>query len=207
MKIQIICLSLATLLLAACKDSSIDSSNHSKESESAPAEQPSKLSREVPEQVKSSTPAQPKVKSESFPELEDYKANGIPGLPDDVSDKIISEASLSRSQQNQLNIINAQAEAWRYVDDFRNNDTDLPEEVKSEILGFVTQNDSGSLKVMAASLKAHKNAYFKVRDYQLNGAPNASVDDSKSVIHSVINQHRPDYVSALSSIEHHLGIE
>lgn len=214
MKTHFTYLSMLALMLTACDQSSEDTGADNNESSSAEVEQNEAAAADAKIDNRSDAdapPARPQVAPRvgdsqvdalanltDQEKLEVYTSKGIPGIPQEVSDKIVSEAIKAASTGDQVQIIAEQANAWRRIEHFREKEEDLPDHRKRELLFRLYKKHGESWKEAAVELDRQLIAHEEVMKYRLDGIPGLSDDESFDVIMQAIERHSPDYEKILA---------
>lgn len=130
-----------------------------------------------------------------------YKSDGIPGIPRQVSDKILADAAKTESNDDQLNIITRQTTAWRHINTFRENDGPIPEHMRRMLLERLETKHGDSWIDIVPELDEQIAANVKVDQLRANGIPGMSEDESQNLIIDAIGKYGPDYKAILSVAE------
>lgn len=127
-----------------------------------------------------------------------YKASGIPGLPQHVTEKILANAAMTESYDDQLNIIAQQTSAWRRINTFREGEHPIPEHMRMMLIERLAKKHGDSWINMIPELDEQIAASAKVDELRAKGIPGLSSDESHEIIIKAMEKYGPDYKAILS---------
>lgn len=134
-------------------------------------------------------------------QIEMFNSKGIAGMPQQVSRKILADASQAESPEAQLGIINQQSAAWRHIHSFSENDTMIPEHMRRMLLEKLEDKHGESWINMASELDEQIAASAQVDKLRANGIPGMSADASEDLIIRAMERYGADYKAILSAAE------
>lgn len=226
MKIQLACLSLATLVFAACdkngtkanpdETSSMEPQVKTRADRPSIAEQPAPTQRDAPVANTIDPPLSHPVTAEMIrpagtapndaswetltaeQRVGKFNSSGIARMPKDISDKILADASKVGTPEDQVNIITQQAAAWHHINKFKEDAVGMPDHMRMALLENLSKKHGDSWINMVPELDEQVAASVRVMELRLNGIPGMSADESQDLIIKAIEKHGPDYKAILS---------
>lgn len=133
--------------------------------------------------------------------IEKFTSSGIDRVPEDISDKILSDATSAGSPEDQLKLIIQQAAAWHHINELEEDPAGIPNHMKMALLESLSRKHGESWMDMVTELDEQVAASNKVNKLRAQGIPGMSPDESQDFIIIALGKYGPDYKAILSVID------
>jgi hypothetical protein len=127
-----------------------------------------------------------------------FNSSGIARMPEDISDKILRDATSAGTPEDQVHFITQQAAAWHHINEFKEGINDIPDHMKLALLESLARKHGDSWKDMVPELDEQVAASVRVMELRLKGIPGMSPDESQDLLINAMEKHGSDYKTILS---------